>query len=260
MNRLARRSLKVLAGIVIVVAVLLGLQITVVAFPQPWFKQSVRDDHLTIYSDETGGAGKEQLEAVFRDVRERIRAVEIYDDSADMRVFICNNRSLYNLFARLSRVPTHVPGFNLSLFNNSFVCVPLLERRRANNAAGVRHSVLGGGMAGAIAHELVHDYTQERIGFFAYRRLPSWKTEGYAEYGANGIRIRQDAGQTLADRIRLMKSEIRDSRAREYYRWSLVVEYLALQRGYSFADIMDPATTLDDATTQMMVWYNHQES
>jgi hypothetical protein len=250
-----RRSLKVLAGIVIVVAVLLAMQISVVAFPHPWFERSVRDGRLTIYTDDVAGP---ELETVVRGVRERIQAAEIYDESVDLRVFVCNSQRLYNLFARLSRVPTHVPGFNLSLFNNSFVSVPLLERRQHTNRAGVKHSVLAGELDEAIAHELIHDFTQEKIGFFAYRQLPRWKSEGYAEYAANRAPLNRDAERSLADRVSLMKTGLSDPRARAYYRWNLVVEFLAEVRGYTFADINDPAVTLDDATTQMMAWYEGQ--
>ena len=35
-----------------------------------------------------------------------------------------------------------------------------------------------------IAHELIHNLTQNRIGWSTYRRLPRWEREGYAEYGS----------------------------------------------------------------------------
>jgi hypothetical protein len=106
-----------------------------------------------------------------------------------------------------------VPGFNLSVLNNSFVSVSILARRRSTNRAGVENSAIAGGLEQCITHELVHDYVQERIGVFAVQ-----------------------------------------GRAREYYEWNLVVEYLIAERGYSFSEVMADSVTLDASREQMMAW------
>lgn len=255
MKTFTRRSLKVVGWLVAALVVLVVLQVSVVAFPYPWFRSSVRDGRLTIYTDDPAGP---DLQPLCHGVRGRIEAVEIYDDSIELRVFVCNSQGLYELFARLSRVPVHVPGFNLSLFNNSFVSVPLLEQRQRTNTAGIRHSVLAGDLDEAIAHELIHDLTQERIGFFAYRRIPEWKSEGYAEYAASRAARERDAEESLADRIATMKTKLRDPGAREYYRWSLVVEFLCEEMDYSFDAVMRADVTLDESTTRMLTWYREQ--
>jgi hypothetical protein len=257
MNRYVRKTLKGLLWVVGIVILLIVLQISVLAFPHPWFNQSVRDGNLTIYSDESANP---ELESIFRGVRERIQAVEIYDETVNLRVFVCNNQGLYNVFARLALVPTFVPGFNLSIFNNSFVSVETLKNRRYTNRAGIRHSALAGDLEQSIAHELVHDYTQERIGFFTYRKMPTWKTEGYAEYSASRLQLEQDTDEPLAVRITRMQTALTDTRAHDYYRWGLVVEFLSVELNYAFDDIFAAKTTLDDSISQMMAWYNNQSS
>ena len=50
------------------------------------------------------------------------------------------------------------------------------------------------------------------------------------------------------------------ARARDYYRWGLVVEFLSVEMGHTFAEIFAPEVTLDDSISQMMAWYNEQSS
>jgi hypothetical protein len=252
MNKRVQRTLKGLLWTVIVVGLLFAAQVSVLAYPSPWFDYSAQAGNVTIYSNNHQGP---VLELLARGVQSRAEATDIYDDDVKLRVYICDEQGLYNRFARLALVPTQVPGFNLSIFNNSFVSASGLERRRATNHARIEHSALAGDLEQSIAHELVHDYVQERIGFFAVRKVPSWKMEGYVEYQASKAALSADGAATLADRIQTMQSRLTHPRAREFYEWNLVVEYLSVERGYSFDQIMDDSVTLDVARDQMMSWY-----
>jgi len=249
-----RKTLKWILWIVIFFLFLVVLQVSVLAFPSPWFDQPVRKGNLTVYGK---GIPAADMESIAGGVRRRIEAVEIYDRDVDVRVFICPDRRLYNVFARLSLVPTHVPGFNLSLFNNSFVSVPIIRARHAGTYGHLEHSALAGDVEQCIAHELVHEYTQEKIGILSYRRLPGWKTEGYAEFAASKAFLDEAGATSLRDRIRLLDTEFSGARAREYYRWGLIVEFLSTVRGYTFDDIMGEGLTLAGADDDMMSWYNN---
>lgn len=252
MNRRLRKSLKWILWIVIFFLFLVVVQVSVLAFPSPWFDEPVKKGNLKIYSKGIPGV---RMESIASEVQERIEAVEIYERNVDVSVFICPRPRLYSVFARLSLVPTHVPGFNLSLFNNTFVSIPILDARRAGAYGHIEHSALAGDLEQCIAHELVHEYTQEKIGFFAYRRIPTWKTEGYAEYCSSKALLDEEGATPLKDRIGLLETEFYDAGARGYYRWSLIVEYLSTVRGYSFNDIMDEGVTLAVADADMMSWY-----
>jgi hypothetical protein len=252
MKKPLRITLKCLLWIIVFAGLLFVLQVTVLAFPSPWFDQSVSKGNLTIYAK---GLTVEKMESIVDNVDDRVEAVELYDKDVKLRVFVCPNQGLYNLFARLSLVPNEVPGFNLSILNNSFVSTPILDRRRASSYGHIEYSALAGDLAQCIAHELIHDYTQERIGILAYRKIPAWKTEGYAEYSASRAAISEDGASTLSDRIRIMQTDVRDQGARDYYRWGLIVEYLSVELGYSFADIMSDDVTLASAGAQMTAWF-----
>ncbi len=251
MNKHIRRSFKVVAWLCATAVILVAAQVAVLARPARWFDHTARVGNLTFYSDRlTGG----DLEKLARDVRHRLEATDLYNEETEHRVFVCADENLYHRFTRLARVPPSVPGFNLSVLNNSFVSVSILERRRSTNRAGVENSAIAGGLEQCITHELIHDYVQERIGFFAVQGLPRWKTEGHAEFESNRSSISKDPDETLARRIRWMQSASMHERAREYYEWNLVVEYLITERGYSFSEVMADNVTFGAARRQMMAW------
>jgi len=253
MNKHPRRILKGLLWTAIVAGVLFAVQVSVLAFPSPWFDHSFRAGNVTIYSNGHEGP---VLELLARGVQRKVEAIDIYDNEVRLRVYICDDQKMYTMFARLALVPPRVPGFNLSILNNSFVSASGLEMRRATNHARIKHSALAGDLAQCIAHELVHDYVQEQIGVFAVRKVPRWKMEGYVEYQANKAALSTDGTATLAARIKTMQSVLDYGRARDYYEWNLVVEYLLVERGYSLDQIFDESVTLDVAREQMMSWYD----
>lgn len=250
MHRVVRRAAKVLGWIVLVLVLLIGLQVSVLAFPAPWFDGSVREGNISLYYK---GASPEAMPPLVRDVARRVRDAEVYREDVHLRVFVCPSRGLFNLFARLSRVPVSVPGFNLSLLNNSFVSVPELEARRRHNLAGITHSALSGDLAQCIAHELTHDYMQERLGFWQYRRIPRWKTEGYAEFGATQAAVAADSEATLSSRVAMLDL-LTDPGARDYYESALLVAFLAGERGLTFDEIMADSVTREDAGKQLAAW------
>ncbi|MDH3523432.1 MAG: hypothetical protein OES32_07570 [Acidobacteriota bacterium] len=252
MNRIARRILKVFAWVGLAIVLLFALQVSILAFPSPWFDGSVRKENLSLYYK---GAARAEMQALVEDVLRRVQTAEVYREDVHLRVFICPSQDLFDVFARLSRVPTSVPGFNLSLLNNSFVSMPRLEQRRAANRGLVTHSAIDGGLAHGVAHELIHDYVRERIGYREHLRIPRWKSEGYAEYAANRTAVRLDSRATLARRIEILQDELTDARARDYYEAVLIVEFLAEQQGYSFAEIMAGDVTRQTARRQLMAWY-----
>jgi hypothetical protein len=197
-----------------------------------------------------------EMLGVVREVERRLRAVEIYDPNAELDVFLCRSTGLYRFFARLTLVPTHVPGFNISQAHNSFISLPGLEERYLRTGGFPEYSAIGGELAHNIGHELVHNCAVAAYGFLDTQQLARWKSEGYAEYAASQAARHTDSSATLENRIQIMKYGFAADDAREYYTWSLVVEYLCAQHGYRFDDIMHDSVTYDAAFDQMMAWYD----
>lgn len=251
MHRRLRKTFKWSLIAFAVLVVLFLLELTALAFPQPLFNHHVRYGNVEFYCDLPIDLA---LDSMLRGVPYRLAASELYTPEIVQHVFICKNPSTYNVIRRLALVPEHVPGFNLSILNNSFISVPMLDRRRETNRAGVVYSTLSGDIGHSIAHEVMHDYMAAHTGFFATRGLPRWKTEGYAEYAASIVLSRADSSATLPRRIEILQTGVFEARAHDYYQWGLVVEYLAEIEGLTYDAIMGDSVTLEQAKRRMLNW------
>ena len=253
MKKGLRKTLRWTGYLVAAICLLGVLDVVALAYPVPAFQHQAELGNLTFYSDRELDS---EYQRIIEDVAHRLRNVEIYDSTLNLRVFICQDQSRYNLFARMAMVPTTVPGFNLSLLDNSFVSIPKLKYRQERSAHFPPYSTIKGDIAHSITHELLHDYTVNKVGFFRNRNLPAWKTEGYNEYASSLVYSRSDNVATLSSRITAIMNLYTDRRTREYYTWGLVVEYLAEKENYRFADIMSDSVTYDRAHSQMINWYH----
>ncbi len=251
-----RTVLKWLLRALLLVVLLFTLQVSILAFPHPWFGHREKSDCCTVYSDVPFDAG---LRDVLKDVDERLQAVELYEAGENYRIFLCRNPKRFALFARLAFVSPRVQGFNLSLMGNTFVSptriIELGESATWDPPYGMRE----GSLAHVIAHEIVHQATEEALGFSAYKRLPRWKSEGYAEYGSKIHVTRQDPDATLARRIGYLENDPSwapgPNFVRDIYRGHLMVEFLSEIRDLKFADIMKEEVTEADTYRAMIEWY-----
>lgn len=236
-----------------ILAVLLSLPILVLAFPQPWFEYQEDVGPVRMYADVPFTGDRAQLGS---EVQRRLESMPLYDRARHKRVFLCESSRLYRLFGRCALIPAHVPGFNLSLLNNSFVSPSILRSRFIQTSGFPPHSAISGGLAHNIVHELVHDYAQDTYGYSKGLRLPAWKTEGYAEYAAAIVPLRADTAMPLATRAKLFRSGRGFSHelAREYYSWNLAVEFLARVRSYRFEEIMDDSVAFEPTMRDLLAW------
>lgn len=256
MSSRLRTAMKWATRLFVALCLILAVPISALAFPYPLFDHQGKFDRCVVYSD---GELDAEFAGVMKDVNRRLESVEVLPPDKANRVFLCRSQRLYSLFARLSLVNPKVQGFNLSLFGNTFVSVRRVEATRASSGGFPRYGVKEGDIAHVIAHEVIHDLSQDVIGYLKYYRLPMWKREGYAEYGAVISAIGDDAEAGLGRRIAFFMED-RDWRqghdfAREYYRAELMVEYLIDVEGYAFEDIMADEISFDIAYTRMMAWY-----
>jgi hypothetical protein len=254
-----RTTLKWLLRATLLVVVLFALQVSTLAFPQPWFGHREQTDCCTVYSDVPFDA---ELRDVLRDVEDRLQAVELYEPGENYRIFLCGSPKRFALFARLAFVYPLVQGFNLSLLGNTFVSPTRIAELGESAAWDPPYGMREGNLAHVIAHEIVHQVTEAELGFSAYYRLPGWKSEGYAEYGSKIQVTRNDPDATLAHRIEYLESDPswahHPNFVRDVYRGHLMVEYLAEVRGRNFADIMKEEVTEEETYRAMIEWYQEE--
>jgi hypothetical protein len=242
-----------LTGIMALFFVIL-LQVASLAFPQPFFSHKLGSLSLIAYSDEEFD---DTLRDVIVGVEERLGAMEIRDPQPLQRVYICHNPKLYAFFTYLSLVPARTMGFNLSIFENTFISRTRIEEVRNGNVRNLRHTFLEGDIEQVISHELAHAYTQQKLGFRVYRTIPFWKTDGYAEYASTISAIRTDSRQPLLKRIGILLDDSfwgSSNIVRKIYQSQLLVEFLSEIKGLSFMEIMSDQVTEDRILEEMKWW------
>jgi len=239
----------------IVLLILVALDVTILAFPQPLFDHKQRYGEFTIYSSEPFPEGFDQAAG---DLRARIAAMEYARPGTDYRIFICGDERLYSLFAFLTRLGSDSLAIGVSYFGNVYLNETKVRRFAANNPLGIRHSRFEGNVPEVIAHEIAHFNIVRRLGYRAAVGMPVWKSEGYAEYQANLAATRADDTYLFADRIDLLMDDYAwgsgPSIARRMFEWHLLVEFLAEIKGYGLEELVDPAVTEASAREEMLAW------
>lgn len=260
MRQRTRTVLRWSAGSVAAALLFLAVPISALALPYPLFGYKMQQGSCVVYSD---AEFDEDFGEVLADVNRRLESVAVSPPAKINRVFLCRSQSLYATFARLSLVNPSAQGFNLSIFGNTFVSLPRVRRALAASWAVPRYSAREGDIAHVIAHEIVHDLSQDAVGYLKYRRLPMWKREGYAEYGAIITVVREDPEAGLEYRVSVLFDDSAwptgSGPARVYYRAELLVEYLIEVEGYGFEDIMDDGMTFERAYSGLTRWYGRSK-
>lgn len=237
------------------VTLVLAMWMAVAAFPQPLFPYKQKFGSCIVYSDE---AFDGDFADVMTSVNMRLDALELHGPDKHPRVFVCHSPKLFAFYARLSFVNPAVQGYNISLFGNSFVSLPRIFAFRLATGGFPPYGAREGSIAHIIAHEILHEYGVDEIGFITYNRLPRWKREGYSEYGATIAAVRRDNSLGLPERLAILQNDANWRSGtdwfREHYRWALMVEYLSDIRGYRFADIVHDTVTYDDTYAALLAW------
>jgi hypothetical protein len=258
MNNTIRIIRRWLARLLVVIGIIVGLQLSVLAFPYPFFPHKAQFENCTVYSDvDMSGA----IDDIMAGVDTRLRQTELFTSSKHNRVFICHNRSLFSFFARLSLLNPHIQGFGLSLFGNSFISVSRVRQLGHERGGWPPYSIVDGGIVHVIVHEIVHEYIADELGFFKTKRTPPMKLEGYVEYNTHRAFSGGDSTHTFFDRIAILENNNNwypNDYIRSVYRATLVVEYLSEIRGYRFADIMHDSLVIESAYCDMLVWYTER--
>jgi hypothetical protein len=247
-----------------VVIVLAALYLSVFFFPYPLFPHSLEHAGFSVYSDREI---PEDFRFVLDDARRRVEAMELYRGEAPPRIFVCQSQRLFVFFIKLAGKRHVGQGLLISVAGNAFFSEMMINVVAQRNKGRVAHSRLAGSWAAAIAHEVAHDLVFSEIGSRKARRMPVWKSEGYADYSANLASAAADPDYDLRSRIGVLLDDDSWQSAvgfvdRRHFRWHLLVEFLCSVKGLTFADLMDAGITEESARAEMLAWCsngNHGE-
>lgn len=250
----------------IVLGILIGSYISLLAFPQIILSKSVRSGTVVINYD---GGNQAEMAKLADEVENRLRASRFYDPTRTDRVYYFNDYDLYCFYTRLVGVSPMAQGFNLSLFDNSYVSQTRIAALGKRTGHSPQYSIWEGDPAHTIAHEIGHDYVITLIGSGLWKHLPHWKQEGLPEYIANNGLARVDTFLTLPRRIELLDDDYtwratqnwhRHGWDKKHYEAWLLVEFLFEVKKLSLEEIIDDTVTKEKVSDEMHRWVYKQRN
>jgi hypothetical protein len=240
------------------VVVLFGLYLSIFFFPYPLFPHHAEYAGFSVYSDREI---PEDFRLVFDEARSRVEAMELYHGANDLRIFVCRSQRLFVFINKLAGKRHVGQALVISVAGNAFFSEAVIESVGRRNGGHPAHSRLEGSWSVAIAHEVAHDLVFSEVGYGKARRIPVWKSEGYADYSANLASAGADPDYDFRNRIGLLLDDDSWQSAmgfidRRHFRWHVSVEFLCSVKGLTFADLMDEGVTEEIARSEMVAWYS----
>jgi hypothetical protein len=223
----------------------LGIGIVFVSYlvllshPGLFFRHAFTRGGITLYSDEP--IPPEATGRVLDVVERRLARSPLAAPSRvkDLRIYICNRRWRFALFANFRYKAAGLAYGPLS--GNIFLRTAHFDANRLVNYSG-REVPGERTLSYYIAHEIMHTLVTRELGVVKQWRLPDWKNEGYADLIAKGGEFDYERAR---EQLRRGDRELDPKRSGLYLRYHLLVAYLLDHQGISVDDLLsrefDPA-------------------
>ena len=221
-----------LVGIVVLYLVLLR-------HPGLFFPHAFTRGGIRLYSDEP--IPPEPAAHILEEVERRLARSPLAAPPRikDLRIYICNRRWRFVLFANIRYNAGGLAYPPLS--DNIFLRTVHFPANRLVSPSGVE--VAGARTLGYyIAHEITHVLVARDLGIVKNWRLPAWKNEGYADLVAKGGDFDFERAR---EQLRGGDREFDPRRSGLYLRYHLLVAYLLEHKGIRVDELLnhdfDPA-------------------
>ncbi len=209
-----------------------GFYLLLLCHPGLFFSHHFSRGGITLFSDEPIPA--EAAGRILQDVERRLVRSPLATPSRmkDLRVYVCNRRWRFGLFAN-SRY--NVGGLTYPpLSDNIFLRTAHFPANRlvgpsGNEVPGERT------LSYFIAHEIVHILVARELGPVGFWRLPVWKNDGYADLVAKGGDFDFDHAR---EQLRSGDPKLDPQRSGLYLRYHLLVAYLLDHQGISVDELL----------------------
>jgi hypothetical protein len=235
-KRIIRAILFAILGLV----VLFVLYLALLCHPGLFFRYTFTRGGITLFSDEPippDSAGR-----VLEEVERRLAQSPLATPQRlqDLRIYICNRRWRFALFANYRH---RVGGLTYTpLTDNVFLRAVRFDANRLIGPSG-RETPGERTLVYFMAHELTHVLVGRELGLVKYSQLPRWKNDGYADLIGKGGDFDYER---VREQFRRKDRELDPDRSGPYLRYHLLVAYLLGHRGVSVHDLLnrefDPAS------------------
>jgi hypothetical protein len=190
-------------------------------------------------------------------IDQRLKACELFDENLQHNIYIFSSESKFKFYANVAGSAYPAQGFNMHAFDKIYISKPFIEqvhsdRQEANKI--VPYSAMEGNLEETICHEIIHSFVYNKLGNKKASSLPTWKQEGYAEYGANILLKRNDTTYSFKKRIELYNdASFWDGNkfVFDYYEAEILVEFLIDVKKMTFEQLMADTFTYDIALKEL---------
>jgi len=236
-----------------VVIVIILLCLAVLTTPGLFMPEDNQYRAITVHTETPAGPETDLLMAeIFR----RLDAVPIYDPDRKMNLILCSTQDKFSFFSRFTLRDERVMGY--CLLGNAYVNLDFIKELAERTRGRPKYHTREGSVVHVATHELMHQYLSDAYGEFASRSLPTWKTEGYIEYGVNQFVAPRDSGYTIPERIDIYLDDYQWNSTAEthrgHYIWGLMMEYLINVKDLNIDAVMADSVTKEVVYQDMIVW------
>ncbi len=225
---------KLLSRLLLVIVLLGLIYILTLYFPQPFFKNKITYNKISLYSDEQ--IPEKEAIKILKSAEENIKKSKIYKKDTIHNIYFANNKLRWLYFSNKNN---NAGGLNYVIFNHSiFLRKADVLNNRLFNSKGEK--VKGDRTLDYfIAHEITHTLEFQSMKFYKYPLNTNWVIEGYAEYIAHGS---QNYESSLDYYLNVPENE----RAKYYTRVRTMVTYLLEVDKVQISDLWDMVDDYDD--------------
>jgi hypothetical protein len=253
MTRIFKKVIKWL-GIAVAIAILVVfLCLGVLTTPGMFMPEDKQYRAITVYAETPIGS---EIDSIVAEIFTRLDAVPVYDPDRKMNLILCSTQDKFSFFSRFTLRDKRVMGY--CLLGNAYVNLDFIRELAGRTRGRPKYHAREGSVVHVATHELMHQYLGDAYGEFASRSLPTWKIEGYIEYGVNQFVAPLDSGYTIPERIDIYLDDTQWNATaathRSYYIWDLMMEYLINVKGMSLDQVMADSVTKESVYQDMMNW------
>jgi hypothetical protein len=253
MTKILKKTLKWISVMAALFIVVVLLCIGVITNPGLFMTEEKQYGAISVHAELPIG---QEIDSIMTEVFERLDAVPIYNPNRKMNLVLCSTQDKFSFFSRFTLRGKRIMGF--CLLGNAYVNLDLIKELGGRTRGRPKYHTREGSVVHVVTHELMHQYLGDAYGELASRSLPTWKNEGYIEYGVNQFVAPRDSGYTIPDRIDIFLDDSAwnstASTHRGHYVWGLMMEYLINVKGMSLEQVMAKSVTRETVYQEMIAW------